>query len=112
MPVRMLTLLVVATAIPGCASDPAERGHRLYMAHGCAVCHGAEGHGDGPTAPRLPLPPRDLSDARLYARGASAADVARSIRRGTASRAMPAFNDLTDAEADDIAAWIVSQQRQ
>ena len=32
----------------------------------CAVCHGAQGHGDGPAAASLPVPPADLTAAHLW----------------------------------------------
>ncbi len=35
-------------------------GRKLFAAN-CAVCHGAEGHGDGPMAKSLNPPPADLS---------------------------------------------------
>lgn len=35
-------------------------GRKLYAAN-CAICHGAEGHGDGPQALTLKPPPADLS---------------------------------------------------
>ncbi len=41
------------------------RGAGLYPAH-CAVCHGAAGHGDGPAATSLPVPPADLTAAHLW----------------------------------------------
>jgi mono/diheme cytochrome c family protein len=107
---RAGVVLLLTTAAAGC-STAAERGRQLYAAHGCAVCHGPDGHGDGPTARRLALSPRDLSDPRLYVQGAGAAAVARSIRAGTRSGAMPAFRDLSEPEAADIAAWIVSRQK-
>ncbi len=32
----------------------------------CAMCHGPEGHGDGPAAKGLPVPPADLTAAHLW----------------------------------------------
>jgi mono/diheme cytochrome c family protein len=40
-------------------------GAALYPAH-CAVCHGADGRGDGPAAAGLPVPPEDLTAAHLW----------------------------------------------
>ena len=41
------------------------RGASVYPSH-CAVCHGTEGHGDGPAAKSLPVPPADLTAAHLW----------------------------------------------
>ncbi len=41
------------------------QGAALYPQH-CAVCHGVEGHGDGPAAKTLPMPPADLTAAHLW----------------------------------------------
>lgn len=40
-------------------------GAALYPTH-CAGCHGAEGHGDGPAAARLGVPPADLTAEHLW----------------------------------------------
>jgi mono/diheme cytochrome c family protein len=105
-------LLLLAAAVPAaaCASQ-ARRGQQLYAERGCAVCHGPGGRGDGPSAKRLDLPPRDFANVRAYRQGSARSDVVASIRRGTPGGAMPAFRDLSDAEAEDIAAWIVSLQQ-
>ena len=40
-------------------------GAQLFPQH-CAACHGAEGHGDGPAAKGLPIPPADLTAGHLW----------------------------------------------
>lgn len=102
--------LVILAAVLGisCSSGEA-RGQRIYAERGCAVCHGQAGHGDGPTAARLEIPPRDLANPRAYRNGAGPEEIAASIRRGSGT--MPAFRDITHDEAKDIAVWIVSLQR-
>ena len=103
-------LMTVAVLLASCGSS-VDRGQRLYAQHGCAVCHGPAGKGDGPTAPRLDFPPRDFADRRAYRNGPGPDAIAASIRNGSGPRgAMPAFRDLTDAELRDLAAWIVSRQ--
>jgi len=54
--------------------------------------------------------PRDFADVRAYRQGSSRNDIAASIRNGAG--AMPAFRDIDRSEASNIAAWIVSLQRQ
>ena len=98
----------------GCADRAAKRGRQLYAEHGCAVCHGAQGHGDGPSVKRLDIAPRDFADRRGLLGGQSnfgpigPDQIAASIRIGAG--AMPPFRDITESEAQDIAAWIVSLQ--
>jgi high-affinity iron transporter len=104
-------LVACTLGAAACADRAGERGRRLYTEHGCAVCHGAGGRGDGPSAKRLNTLPRDFADPRSYRQGASQADIAGSIRNG-AGPAMPPFRDITEPEASDIAAWIVSLQQQ
>jgi len=102
--------MALALAAGACGRGSEERGRRLYAEHGCAVCHGASGRGDGPSARRLDTPPRDFTDPRAYRRGSSREEIAASIRKG--GGAMPAFTDVSESEAADIAAWIVSLQQQ
>jgi len=100
----------MSAACGAAACDGArDRGRQLYAERGCTVCHGPNGRGDGPAAKRLDTPPRDLADVRDYRNGSSEDQIAASIRTGVG--AMPAFRDLTAAQAADIAAWIVSLQQ-
>ena len=99
--------LVVTAALAATACTSAEqRGRTLYAERGCAACHGPAGRGDGPSARRLDIPPRDLSDVRTYAQGSGPDAIAASIRSGAG--AMPPFTDINNDEAKAIAAWIVS----
>lgn len=111
-PSATLLLLVACTlGAAACADRSVARGQQLYTEHGCAVCHGAGGRGDGPSAKRLDAPPRDFADVRSYRQGSSQGNIAGSIRNG-AGAAMPPFRDISESEASDIAAWIVSLQQQ
>jgi mono/diheme cytochrome c family protein len=101
-------VVTVAFGASGCRSAE-QRGQQLYAERGCAVCHGADGRGDGPAAARLDTRPLDFADVRAYRQGAGQNEIAASIRNG--SGAMPPFRDLTGPEAQDIAAWIVSVQQ-
>lgn len=98
------TLAVAAAA--GCGESAAARGQRLYAGRGCAVCHGANGAGDGPSAARLNVRPRDFADVAGYRFGSSQDAVASTIRAGAG--AMPAFRDISESEAREIAAWIAT----
>ena len=60
-------------------------GRELYTTF-CAVCHGNEGHGDGPLVPRIPNPPSYVS-ARV--RGMADGEIFHVISRG--SGRMPSY---------------------
>jgi high-affinity iron transporter len=108
---NLIVLAALCLALTAC-SDDVTRGRELYAEHGCAVCHGAEGRGDGPSAKRLATPPRDLTNMRLYREGASSDAIAKTIRSGSGrNNAMPAFTDITPDEARQIGEWLVSLQK-
>ena len=110
-PLLVVGMAGAALVTAGCGKAE-DRGRQLYAERGCAVCHGADGRGDGPSAGRLAIPPRDFASVRAYRNGSSQVDIAASIRSGSGpDNAMPAFRDITNEEASDIAAWIVSLQR-
>lgn len=62
---RWLVLAVLLAAPAPAMAQDAERGGRLFVDN-CAVCHGADGRGDGPMADILVIPPPDLT--RIAAR--------------------------------------------
>ena len=72
------------------------RGAVLYPTQ-CAACHGAGGHGDGPLAATLPIPPADLTAAHLWAHadGELFWWLTHGID-GPRSPAMPGFSALTE----------------
>ena len=49
----------------GFAATAITQGAALFPSH-CAACHGAHGHGDGPAAAGLPVPPADLTAEHLW----------------------------------------------
>lgn len=81
--------------------DPVLEAERLFKSR-CAVCHGAQGHGDGPGAAALSPRPRNLSDAEWQASVDDAA-IAKVILQGGAavgkSQAMPPSADLKSKQA-------------
>ena len=102
--------LLACLAAAGC-SNRADEGHQLYMTHGCGTCHGATGLGDGPSAPRLVVPPTDFTNAQAYREGSSPEDIARTIRYGTSLPGpMPPFAHISEEDALSLAVWIVSLQ--
>lgn len=102
----MLAALVAA----GC-TDSVDAGRQLYMTHGCAVCHGSGGRGDGPSAARLAVPPTDFAKVDQYRNGSSAEDIAATIRYGPGTPGpMPPYAHISEEDARLLAAWIVSLQ--
>jgi copper resistance protein D len=76
------------------------QGLQLYGDH-CAVCHGAEGYGDGPAAPGLRPRPADLTAQHTAAH--TAGDIFWWLTHGMKGRAMPGFQDrLSEEERWDL----------
>ena len=78
-----------AYAVPSVA-----RGARLYR-HNCALCHGADGRGNGPAAAALSVRPADLTAAHLLAHPEG--DLFWWVSHGKDNGAMPGFASVIDA---------------
>jgi len=83
-----------------------DRGARIFQ-QGCAACHGATGHGDGPAAAEINPKPANLHDeARM--RELSPFQAFNTIRLGVPGTAMPSFESLRDDETWALAFFVVS----
>ena len=103
--------LVACSEQSGEASSPvsATSGRKLYRDHGCALCHGETGQGDGRMAQSLDLPPRNFSRADQFRLGHSVEEVAEAIRTGAGGRgAMPGYAHLSVADRSALAMYILS----
>jgi high-affinity iron transporter len=112
MRILLLTIPLLASACAGDAGAPAS-GRELYVRHGCPVCHGGEGRGDGPVAPTLEPPPRDLHDPSTYRVGSSVEEIASTIRTGVLvfqGSGMPAYAHIPEDERLELARYIASLQ--
>ena len=97
-------------AAPAQTPELLELGKQLYIDAGCAMCHGNQGRGDGPSAYDLkdtqdrPVVPRDfiLGD-RAFKGGSSARDITRTLLTGLAGSAMPAYGEVLEMEQ----AWAI-----
>jgi len=94
----------------GGGSVDVARGRALY-AQKCAVCHGAEGRGDGPAEFVLFPKPRDLTSGIFKVRSTSTLptddDLMRVIGQGLPGTAMPGWaGALTVAERRDLVAFV------
>lgn len=74
----------------------------------CTQCHGPTGKPTESMAQALKV--RDLTDPAVRAT-LTQARVKEQILQGSATKTMPSFQGLvTDAQADALAAWVVSEQ--
>ena len=88
-----------APAEPYAAASVAH-GARLY-AENCALCHGADGRGDGPAADGLTVHPADLTAPHLFAH--SEGDLYWWVSNGRAHGVMPGFAAvMSPAERWDV----------
>jgi len=77
------------------------RGQEIYRKGKCHECHGPEGRGDGPSAPRLkddqgvPIKPTDLT-RRPFKRGSDPAQTYLTIAAGLDGTPMPSSADAFD----------------
>ena len=85
-------------------------GRELYRVHGCAVCHGEHGRGDGPVGRTLRPPPRDFQRPEPFRAPRTVAGFAAVIATGggTPSSGMPAFAHLDDASRQHLARFVLS----
>lgn len=92
--------------------DLRDLGKRLYTEQSCIVCHGALGHGDGAKAKTLSPPPRDFRARDAYVQGATARDVADTLKSGVVVHPsqMPSFAHLSERERLALGEFIVSLQ--
>ena len=86
-------------------------GKALYTRYGCTVCHGMEGHGDGPISYTLKPPPRDFRDPGAYRIGRDVVTIAGTLRDGMPdSPSMVPFPHIKDEERFKIAMYVASLQ--
>lgn len=91
------------------SADAVARGHDLYALLECSTCHGAGGHGDGPSAAGLqpdawgnPQKPFDFTKGRLKS-GPTPQDVYRTFMTGINGTAMPSYYDIfAEPDGDNI----------
>jgi mono/diheme cytochrome c family protein len=97
---------------PVAAPAPADiaTGRSLYLKHGCGVCHGPDGHGDGPLAATLSPHPRDFREEAAFVQGRSVKEIAVTIERGVLKpgSTMPTFSHVPVDDRLKIAAYIAA----
>jgi len=83
-----------------------ERGRVLFEVN-CALCHGVRGDGHGQRREGLDVPPRDFT-APDWKRRTSPRHVFFAIREGLAGTPMPAWKSLSERDAWDLTAFLLS----
>ena len=105
-------------AEPPASQGSIDRGRELYQtAIKCALCHGKEGRGDGPSAPTLtdnkgmPIQPYDFTAATRFKCGQSNEDLYRVLMTGLDGSPMASFsNSLKPDQAWDLVHYVRTLQ--
>ena len=108
-------LALIAAPTASFAAGDAAKGKEIFSQR-CATCHGMEGKGDGPAGIALPpeMKPRNLQSEPLKIAGDDA-KFKELIHKGGAAMGlqplMPAQADLTDADLDNLMAFVRSLRK-
>ena len=84
-----------------------EKGKTLFSST-CAVCHGAEGRGDGPAAVALNPKPRNFADGAGWKNGRKISGIFKTITEGIKGSGMAAYNGLAVEDRFAIAHYVQS----
>lgn len=88
--------IAIPVETPG-TPESIQRGNALYKQVGCIECHGAEGRGDGPSAPTLrdakgnPIQPYNFTSAPHFKCGPTDWDIYRDFMTGLDGTPMPSY---------------------
>ena len=105
---RVLVLIGIVAALAGGCSGSAgdSTDGRVLFEQVCARCHGKDGHGDPVQRINLGVP--DMTDPKWQAAHTDE-DIRRTVRQGSKSHKMPAFNDFyKPAQLDALVAHVRS----
>lgn len=82
------------------------QGRALFLEH-CALCHGERGDGHGERREGLTRAPRDFTNAD-WRRSTSPRRVFFAIREGIAGTPMPQWKSLSEQDAWEMTAYVLS----
>lgn len=86
--------------------DARQRGRALFK-ESCALCHGERGDGQGPRKEGLTSQPRDFTSSG-WRGSTSPRHVFFAIREGLHGTPMPAWTSLSERDAWDLTAYVLS----
>ena len=97
--------LIAAACGPGAET---KSGRELYLAYGCAACHGENADGLGPGAGLSHIKPRDLTNLDAYRGAKTVEGIASTIAFGVAEgrTGMPGYPDIPQRERIAIAKYL------
>ena len=106
---RLLAILALLAVSCGPGAED-KSGRELYLAYGCAACHGENADGRGPSAGLSPVKPRDLRDVARFSGPKTAEGIATTIAFGIADgrTGMPGYPDIPKRERRAMAEYILS----
>jgi len=87
---------------PGGGADAVAKGRAVYEQLECYRCHGADGRGDGPSAPTLtddwdfPIRAADLTQRWRFNGGGTVEQIFARLRTGLDGTPMPSFSDVIE----------------
>ncbi len=88
------------------SDDLIAHGQKVYQMN-CAVCHGAEGKGDGAAGAGLNPPPRNLV-AGKWVQGGDSISLHKTVTNGIPGTSMAAFGHLPNVDRWAMVHWIHS----
>jgi high-affinity iron transporter len=88
------------------SSEARHRGREIFVAS-CALCHGERGDGHGVRREGLARPPRDFTDP-AWRQSTSPRRVFFAIREGIKGTAMPPWPNLSEQDAWNLTAFVLS----
>lgn len=110
---KLLLLVGLVTSLTGCGSGGASgpsplvsKGKALYDLN-CKSCHGAEGHGDGPSAGVFQPPLRDFAK-HPWLTNPDPETIKKAILDGIQGTQMPTFKSLSAADLEAIVAYTMT----
>jgi hypothetical protein len=113
--IYVVALFCMTALVVSCerGTPSADAGRLLYGSNGCAMCHGAQGHGDGKMGGTLDPRPRDFRDAAAFKNGTDIEAIAQTIASGVSvGGRMPGFSHLTKVERRSLALFVISLRDQ
>ena len=102
------TMFALALLSSGAQAGDAAKGQKVFMAN-CMACHGVDADGKGPAAAAITPPPADFTNPDFW-KERTPDSVKSTIRSGKPGTSMMPFARLTDADLDDIVAFLETKK--